>query len=225
MRLRRLSMIAVVAILAGCGSGAPSPTAAPTPMPTPTVAPTPSPSPTPTPSPSPVAADPFAGQPYTVVVPPGWRAFNLSDPSAKAGLEAYVAANPSMAAAIKLFESIPGVRMAVNPLLGNFMLIVTLPSGGTPLATIGQSFSSQFAAVPGIQGTPKAENVTLPGGPAIHWQLTVSSKMTTGATISVSESVYLLANATDAAILEFVTLSGGVIPDEAAIADSFAFKP
>jgi hypothetical protein len=214
--------IALAFAVVGCNSTtAPSPTLAPVPTPSPTVAPTPSASPSPEAS---LTADPFAGQPYSLTLPAGWRAFDLSDPTAKAALEGFVSANPNFATAIKLFESIPGVRMAVNPLLGNFMLVFTTPSGGIPLDTLSQSFTAQFAAVPGLTNTPKAEKLTLPAGEAVHWDLTLNGNKPGGGTVSVQESVYLLANSSQAVIMEFVTLSGGVIPDENSIVNSFQFK-
>jgi hypothetical protein len=206
----------LASVLVACGpSATPVPTAAPTPTEapaTPTVAPTVGPS------------GDLANLPYEITIPAGWQAYDLSDPTAKAGLDAFIEANPGLGAAIQQFASMPGVRMAVNPLLGNFMLIVTTPSNGIPLDTLGQSFTAIFQTVPGLQGTPTPENLTLPGGDAIHWTIKVAGNKPGGGSFSVDESVYLLASASDAVILEFVTLSGGAIPDERAIVDSFRFK-
>jgi len=105
------------------------------------------------------------------------------------------------------------------------MLLITTPSGGFPLDTLATSFTTQFQAVPGLKGTPTPEHVTLPGGDAIHWALSISANKAGGGTLSVAESVYLFASRSDAVILEFATLSGGVVPDEQAIAASFAFNP
>jgi hypothetical protein len=174
------------------------------------------------PSPS-LSAGAFNGLPYTITLPAGWQAFNLADPAAKAGLDSFVAANPNIAASVKLFEGIPGVRMAVNPILGNVMLLFTTPSSGLPLDTLATSFTAQFQAVPGLTGTPTPQKVTLPGGDAIHWAIAIKANKAGGGTLSVAESVYLFAGSTDAVILEFATLTGGVIPDEHAIASSFNF--
>jgi hypothetical protein len=220
---RLLTAGAVALLIAACTSSSPAatPTQAPTlaAVTTPTVDTS-----TPPVSPSPAAsAGAFSGQPYTITVPTGWQAFNLGDASAKAGLDAFVAANPNIAASVKLFEGIPGVRMAINPVVGNVMLVITTPSRGLPLDTLATSFTTQFQAVPGLNGTPTPEHVTVPGGNAIHWALSISANKAGGGTLSVAESVYLFASPIDAVILEFATLSGGVIPDEQAIAASFAF--
>lgn len=213
-----VALAAVTAITAACG---PSATPVPTTEPTPTVAPA-----TPTVGPaSPAASGGLGSAPYDITIPAGWQSFDLADPAAKAGLDAFVEANPNLAASIQQFEAIPGVRMAVNPLLGDFMLVLTTPSNGIALDTLGQSFTAQFQAVPGLEGTPTPENVTLPGGDAIHWDLKLTSNKPGGGTISVEESVYLFASATDAVVVEFVTPAGGTIPDEQAIINSFAFRP
>jgi hypothetical protein len=237
MRTGLLTTVAAGLLLAACTST--SPLSSATPEPTggvvPTAAglpPTPAGSALASVSPSASAAAPspslsagaFNGQPYTITLPAAWQAFNLADPAAKAGLDSFVAANPNIAASVKLFEGIPGVRMAVNPVLGNVMLLFTTPSGGLPLGTLATSFTAQFQAVPGLTGTPSPQKVTLPGGDAIHWAIAIKANKAGGGTLSVAESVYLFASSTDAVILEFATLTGGAIPDEQAIASSFAFK-
>lgn len=216
--LRPSVLVALAMVLAACGSGG---TATPTSVPTPSAPPV-------QPSAAASAGAVGSGVPgsaaYDITIPSSWQSFDLSDPSAKAALDAYVAANPSMAASIQQFETIPGVRMAINPLLGNVMLVFTTPSSGIPLDLLAQTFTAQFQAVPGLQGTPNPENVTLPGGDAVHWTLALTSNKPGGGTVSVQESIYLFANPSYAAVVEFVTPSGGAIPDEQAIVGSFAFK-
>lgn len=211
-------LIALAVVLVACGGGG---TAAPTSVPTPSAPPV---QPSANASAGPVDSGVPGSAAYDITIPSSWQSFDLSDPSAKAALDAYVAANPSMAASIKQFETIPGVRMAINPLLGNVMLVFTTPSSGIPLDLLAQTFTAQFQAVPGLQDTPKPENVTLPGGDAVHWTLALTSNKPGGGTVSVEESIYLFANSTYAAVVEFVTPSGGAIPDEQAIVGSFKFK-
>ncbi|HEY2916730.1 MAG TPA: hypothetical protein VGI98_05900 [Candidatus Limnocylindrales bacterium] len=220
--MRRLAGLVVALFVAiGCSAPAASPTA----LPTPTAAPTPSPSPSPTPSPSPSpVADSFDGQPYIVTVPPAWRLFDLSNPTSKAALDAFVAANPDFGPAIGVFESIPGVRMAVNPLLGESMLIFSTPTGGIPLDTISTSFQAQFQAVPGLKAVPTPTKEDLPGGPAYHWALQLTANKPSGGSVNVDESVYLFANDSTAVVVEFVTLAGGLVPEESSIIDSFRFR-
>jgi hypothetical protein len=216
-RPRSIASIAWLAVLASltaaaCGaSGTPEPPTAPptTPAPTQAIA-------TVTPS-------GFGGAPYDITIPSGWQAFNLADPAAKAGLGAFVEANPALAASVQQFESMPNARMAVNPLLGDFLLVITTPSGGIPLDTLAQSFTAQFQVVPGLEATPAPQNVTLPAGDAIHWEIRLSSNRPDGGTITVEESIYLLASSSDAVVVEFVTPAGGVVPDEQTIINSFRF--
>jgi hypothetical protein len=228
MRNHLLTTVAAALLLAACTSSGPSAppsqaseaTLAVTGAPAATTVPTPPAAVAPSASTSAAA---FSGQPYAITLPADWQAFNLGDPGAKAGLDAFVAANPNIAASVKLFEGIPGVRMAINPIVGNVMLVITTPSGGVPLDTLATNFTGQFQAVPGVAGTPTPEHMALPGGNAIHWALSIRANKAGGGTLSVAESVYLFASPSDAVILEFATLSGGVIPDEQAIASSFAF--
>jgi hypothetical protein len=223
MRRALLSIVTLVALVAACGpGGTQGPTTNPSPSATATEAPTAAP--TTAPSEAPAASGPFGGAPYDITVPTGWQAFDLADPAAKAGLDAFVEANPSLAASIQQFESMTNARMAVNPLLGDFMLVITTPSGGISLADLAQSFTAQFQAVPGLDGTPKPENVTLPGGDAVHWDLKLSSNKPGGGTMSVEESLYLFASSSDAVVVEFVTPAGGLIPDEQSIVNSFRFR-
>jgi len=216
--LLALAAIASLAI-AACGSS--TPTAAPTVAPT--VAATPTAAPTTAPAASTGSSDPFSGLPFTLTLPPGWNGFNLQDPAAQASIDQFAAANPNLAASIQAFKAIPGVRMAVNPLLGNILLVLTTPSNGIALDVIAQSFNAQFQSVPGLQAAPSPEPVTLPGGNAIHWQLQLQANKAGGGTVQVTESIYLLANSSNAVILEFVVPQGGAIPDEQAIVNSFKF--
>ena len=218
------AMIATL-VVAACSSSAP--TIAPTTAATAaaTITPTAAPSTAPA-SPSPassVSADPFAGEPFTLTLPPGWEGFNLQDPAAQTAIDQFAASNPNLAASIQAFKAMPGVRMAVNPLLGNILLVLTTPSNGIGLDLIAQSFNAQFQAVPGLQAAPSPEAVTLTNGKGVHWLLALSANKAGGGTVQVSESVYLLANSTTAVILEFVVPQGGAIPDEQAIVNSFQF--
>ncbi len=223
-----LATLALGLAAAGCGGGT-TPTASPGPgqSSSPTVAPsTPAPTALPTAAltPGPSASANTGSAPYDITIPTGWESFDLADPAAKVGLDAFVEANPNLAASIQAFESIPGVRMAVNPLLGDFMLVITTPSNGVGLDTLAQSFTAQFQLVPGLQGTPTPKNLTLPGGDAVHWDLKLTSNKPGGGTITAQESIYLFANSTDAVIVEFVTPAGGTIPDEQSIVSSFRFR-
>lgn len=210
-------LVASVVLLAACGSGG-------TPATSPSLAPSEAPTASPTAATAPPASGGLGSTPYTITIPSAWQEFNLADPAAKAGLDAFVEANPTLAAAIQQFESIPGVRMAIDPLLGDVMLVITTQSGGVPLDILAQSFTAQFQTVSGLEGTPTPQDVTLPGGNAVHWDLKLTSNKPGGGTISVEESVYLFANATNAVIVEFVTPSGGAIPDEQSIVASFKFS-
>ena len=155
--LHRLALAALLAaVLTGCGSAA-SPSASPaaaTPVPTAT----PASAATPAASPSTAAngGDPFADQPYSIDLPAGWQAYDLSTLSGPA-LDAFSQANPGLAGAVQSFKSTPNVRLAVNALQGNALVAIAIPSQGLPLETIGQSISAQFQAVPGVDKVPTAE--------------------------------------------------------------------
>jgi len=170
-----------------------------------------------------VSTDPFAGQPYTLTLPAGWNAFNLSDPASSAALDQFIAANPSMAASIQQFKALPGVRMAVNPILGNVLVVIATPSNGLSLDLITQSFNAQFQAVPGLLAPPSPEPLSLPAGNAIHWLLQLQANKPGGGTVQVTESVYALVSPSTIVILEFVVPQGGAIPDEQAIVNGFQF--
>lgn len=223
---RRLALAAVVALLVmGCGSAAgPSPSPALTASPSPTATPTPTPAPSPSPSVAPKAsADPFAGQPYTLDLPAGWEAFDLSA-TGKAGLDAFAKANPNLAGAIQAFASTPNVRMAVNKLLGNVMIAIAIPSQGLPMETIGQNLTAQFNAVLGLDAKAVARPLTLPAGPALHWPISISANKVDGGKVQVDESIYLTADTQTAVILEFVTPHGGTNPSEASIIKSLRLR-
>jgi hypothetical protein len=167
----------------------------------------------------------FAGQPYTLDIPDGWQSFDLTSAAGKAALDAFVKVNPGLAAGVSTFESLPNVRLAINPLLGNVLVTLSLPSQGLPLETIGQNFSSQFAAVPGLASPAPPEAITLPAGNALHWKLNVTANQAGGGKVQVAESVYLLVNATTAVIVEFVVIGNGTVPAESSIMQSFQFQP
>jgi hypothetical protein len=219
-----VGMIVTLAI-AGCGASTPTP--APTAAPTvaPTLAPTAATGSEP-PASQPAASintDPFAGEPFTMTLPAGWQGFNLQDPAAQTAIDAFAASNPNLAASIQAFKAMPGVRMAVNPLLGNIVLVLTTPSNGMGLDVISQAFNVQFSTVQGLQAAPSPEAVTVPGGNATHWDLNLTANKAGGGTVTVSESIYLLVSSTTGVILEFVVPSGGPIPNEQAILNSFMF--
>jgi hypothetical protein len=217
-----LALIAASCIAIACSSATPSATPTVTEAPAPTATPTP----LPTPEPSPTTLDPFSGQPYTLTLPAGWTVLNPSDTSMKASLDAFVAANPRLAAAIAAFRSQPNIRMGVNTVLGNVLIVLPIPAAaGIPLETLGQSFTAQFKSVPGVTSKVVASPVTLPAGKALHWDLMISANKTGGGTVHVDESIYLLENASTVVLLEFVTPQGGGVPQEQAIVKSFAFRP
>jgi hypothetical protein len=223
-----LAFVIVGALVGACQSAAPSaapvvttgPTATPviTPAPTPTAAPTASPTAAP-------SAGRFTGLPFSLDLPVEWQTFDLSNPGSKAALDEFTKNNPTFAGAIAAFSSMPNVRMAVNPLLGNVVIAVGIPTGGLPIDTIGASLTAQFAAVPGMDKTPKAESVTLPSGPGLHWDLVVKASDGSGGAISAEESIYLVASTTDAVLVEFVAVGNGTIPQEQQIIDSLRFQP
>jgi hypothetical protein len=221
-----LSMLVAAVVVAACGSSTQSPT--PVVTAAPTAAPTASPAPTAAPSAAAtvVPSGPFAGQAYALDLPDGWTTFDLKDPSGVAALDAFVAANPEMAGAIEAFKSLPNVRMAVNVALGNVVVSLSLPTGGVPLETLAATFTTQFAAVPGIKEAPVAENVTLPVGPAVHWAISIEANDPSGGGVStVAESIYLTANPTTAVLVEFVDSAGTGIPQEQQIIQSLRFTP
>ena len=222
--MRRRSVLAVVfgLLVAGCGSAA-----RPSPAITPTAAPAASPTagPSAAPSTSETGADPFAGQPYVLKLPAGWVAYDPSNPANKVTLDAMATANPGFAASIRAFESLPNVRMAVNGLLGNILLVIPTASGGLPVATIAQNLTAQFEAVPGVITKPVAESLTLPAGDARHWALAIAMNKVGGGSLRVDESIYLVTNAQTALIVEFVTPHGGAVPDEPLIIETLRFRP
>jgi hypothetical protein len=224
--LRRLPSVIVAAMLAAaCGTAQPS--ASPVATPEPTVAPTATLAPAPTDAltPTPAPTGPFAGQAYSLALPDGWQAFDLSDPSGAAALDAFVAANPEMAAAIEAFKQLPSVTMAVNLLLGNVVVALALPTGGVSLDVLATTFTTQFAAVPGVVTPPQPNEVALPVGRAIHWDIDIEANDPGGGTYQVGESVYLVANATTAVLVEFVEVGGAGIPQEQQIISSLRFTP
>lgn len=223
--IRRLTAsIAVAVLVAACGSSTPTaapPTTAPTAAP-PTVAPTASA--VPTLLPSPTAAGPYANANYSLTLPEGWVSFDMSDPAGQAALDAFVTANPDMAASIEAFKKLPNVVMAVNQLLGNVVVSVSIPNAGMTLDVIAASFTTQFGALPGVKEAPTPDDVTLPAGPAKHWHLDIEANKPSGGTYTVGESIYLVANATTAVLVEFVEVGGSAVPQEQQIIQSLAFK-
>lgn len=224
--IRRLtSMIGVAVLVAACGTTTPTaapPTAAPTVAPAPTEAPTPEPTAAATPT---APASPYAGQPYSLTLPEGWVTFDMKDPAGQAALDAFVAANPSMAGPIEAFKALPNVVMAVNQLLGNVIVSFSIPSGGLSLDVIAASITTQFSAVPGVQEVPAPDDVTLPAGPAKRWRLEIEANNPAGGTYSVGESIYLVANDTTAVLVEFVEVGGTPVPQEQQIIQSLTFTP
>lgn len=223
---RLTSVIGVAVLVAACGTT--TPTAAP-PTPVPTVAATPTEAPTPTPeptvAPTPTAPpSPYAGQAYSLTLPEGWVIFDMTDPAGQAALDAFVAANPAMAGPIEAFKKLPNVVMAVNQLLGNVVVSLSIPTSGLSLDVIAASFTTQFAAVPGIKEAPVPEDVTLPAGPGKRWHLVIEANNPSGGTYSVGESIYLVANDTTAVLVEFVEVGGTPVPQEQQIIQSLAFK-
>lgn len=225
MPRRLLSMILAGMLATACGTAQPSPT--PVVTPAPTVAPTPTEAATPTAGPgaTPAPTSPFAGQPYALDLPDGWVTFDLSDPSGAAALDAFVTANPEMKASIDAFKQLPNVTMAVNLLLGNVIVSLAVPTGGLSLDVLATSFTTQFAAVPGVVTPPQPTDVTLPVGRAIHWDIEIKANSPGGGTYQVGESVYLVANDTTAVLVEFVEVGGAGIPQEDQIIRSLRFSP
>jgi hypothetical protein len=221
------SMLFVAIFVAACGSSGPS--ASPGTTIGPTVGPTQATANGATVGPTLGATaeptGPFDGQAYAMDLPEGWTIFDLEDPAGAAALDAFVAANPEMAGAIEAFKSLPNVTMAVNALVGNVIVSLSLPTGGLPLESIAASFTAQFAAVPGITSAPQAEMITLPVGPAAHWALTIQANDPGGGTSTVAESIYLVANDTTAVLVEFVDSAGTGVPQESQIIQSLRFTP
>ncbi|HET7182479.1 MAG TPA: hypothetical protein VFI15_09635, partial [Candidatus Limnocylindrales bacterium] len=196
--IRRLtSAFAVAVLVAACGNTTP-PTATP-PVVTPTVLlPSVEASAAPSPTqaavlPSPAVADPFAAADYSLTLPDGWVAFDMTDPAGEAALDAFVAANPNMAGSIDAFKKLDNVVMAVNQLLGNVVVTVSVPTGGLPLDVVAASFTSQFQQVAGVKDAPEPTDLTLPAGPAKHWHLVIEANNASGGTYEVGESIYLTA--------------------------------
>jgi hypothetical protein len=174
---------------------------------------------------APAASGPFAGQPYALDLPDGWVAFDLADPSGSDALDTFVAANPEMGAAIEAFKQLPGVAMAVNQTLGNVVVSLSVPTAGLALDGLASSFTAQFAAVPGVVSPPKPNDVQLPVGRAIHWDVKIEANKPDGGTYQVGESVYLVANDTTAVLVEFVEVGGASMPQEDSIMQTLRFTP
>ena len=228
--IRRLTSLigvaALVATVAACGTSTPTaapPTLEPTVAATPTAAATPTPEPTIAPTPT-APASPYEAQAYSLTLPDGWVTFDMKDPAGQAALDAFVQANPEMAGPIEAFKTLPNVVMAVNQLLGDVVVSLSIPTGGLSLEVIAASFTSQFAAVPGVKEAPAADDVTLPVGPAKHWHLEIEANNPSGGTYSVGESIYLVANDTTAVLVEFVEVGGSAVPQEQQIIQTLAFK-
>lgn len=227
---RRLQLMLLVGFLvAACGTAQPSPSPVGTvPGATSEIV---TEAPATTPGPSTVeptnagTPGPFDGQPYAMDLPEGWVAFDLSAPAGAAALDAFVAANPDMAAAIEAFKALPNVTMAVNQLLGNVVISLSVPTGGRSFEVVTATMTTQFAAVPGIVGVPVPEPITLPAGPAVHWDLTIEANDPSGTTYQIGESIYLVANDTTAVLVEFVEAGGVAIPQEAEIIQTLRFTP
>jgi hypothetical protein len=209
-------ILAVVGLVAACSGPATVPSAPATAVPS--AAPAASTVPG-------ASADPFAGKPYSLTLPDGWQVFDLSNPAGQAAIDAFTKVNPGFAAGIQSFLKTPNILLAVNVLLGDALVILPLGSQGLSLAQIGQSFTAQFGAIPGLASSPPAEPTTLPGGDALHWDLSLTVNKAGGGTETPSESIYLLVNGATAVLVEFVTPAGGVSPQESSIIQSFAFRP
>lgn len=224
-----LALTATLAVVAACGSGASSPSTSapavtPSPVASPSVAPSPSPSSAPSASAAAIASgDPFADQPYTIELPAGWQAFDVSSLD-KTALDAYTKANPGFAGAIQTFSALPNARMAINPLLGNAAILIALPSQGMSLDALGKSFDAQFQAVPNVTNKPVAKPVTLPAGNALHWPISLSVNNTAGEKTKIEESIYLLVDPKTALMTVFVGPGDGGVADEQTIMESIAFK-
>jgi hypothetical protein len=130
----------------------------------------------------------------------------------------------NMAGSIAAFKALPNVVMAVNQVLGNVIVSVSIPTGGLGLDVISTSFTTQFAAVPGVKEAPQPTDVTLAAGPAKHWHLVIEANNPSGGTYTVGESIYLVANGTTAVLVEFVEVGGTAVPQEDQIVQTLAFK-
>ena len=214
---RSFAFVAAVVLVGACSSPSASPSLLPTPSPTATTAPTP--------TATQAASAPSAALPYAIDLPPGWVAFDLSNPAAQTALDAFVQANPAMAGMIAGFKALKNASLYIQSLLGNILVVIPLPSNGVSLATLGPNLTAQFKVVPGVVGVPVATSLTLPIGDALHWPLSLSAAKPGGGTITVEESIYLVVNAQTALIVEFVTASGGTVPDEGTIIQSLRFQP
>ena len=223
MPRRLLSIVLVGLLAAACGTAQPSPNPVTTPPPTSVATPTAAATDALVPSPGPTG--PFAGQPYALDLPEGWESFDLSDPAGAAAIDAFVAANPEMGAAVEAFKALPNVTMAVNAVLGNVVVSLATPSGGLSLDAIATGFTAQFGAVPGVASRPVPEELSLPVGRAIHWDITLEANDPAGGTYQVGESVYLVANDTTAVLVEFVEVEGAGVPQEQQIIQSLRFTP
>ncbi len=242
-----VAVVALALVAAGCAAAAapsardletatpttlsvssPTPRVVPVATAAPIVTPIPTPAPTVEPSPSTAAPvgkiDPFAGQPYRLRLPAGWQTYDLNDAASQAAFDAYAHSNPQMAQAIDAFLTNPNVRMVVNPLLGNAVIVMALPSQGLPLETIGASLTAQFRIVPNVTRVPVAKSVTLPAGGGLHWNIAISSPNGLGRPIRVNESVYLVIHGPTAFVAVFVKPKGGVLPDETKIIKSLRFR-
>jgi hypothetical protein len=212
--------VALATVVAACSpqaSATPFVTQAPLPTPTPSATPEPTVAPTPTPVP------PYDGQPYSMRLPDGWSAFSPDDPASNDALDAFVAANPDMAATIEAFKALEGVTIAVDPQLGNVVVSYPFSTAGQSFDTLTTSFTSQFAALPGVTTAPVAEAVQLTAGPASHWDVSIEANDPGGGTYQVAESIYLVANGDTAVLVEFVGASGAAIPQEDSIIQSLQF--
>ncbi len=231
MARRFPTMILVGFLAAACGTAQPSANPAQTaPGQTSdiaTEAPFPNGTATPATSAPPFATTPgpFDGQPYSLDLQDPWVIFDLSDPTGAAALDAFVAANPDMAGAIEAFAALPNVVMAVNQPVGHVVIALATPTGGRTLDAIAATFTTQFAAVPGVVAPPQPESITLPAGPAVYWDLTIEANNPGGGTSQIGESIYLVANDTTAVLVEFVEAGGVDMPGEPTIIRSLRFTP
>jgi hypothetical protein len=218
MPRRLVSAMLIAMLAAACGAAEPSPSPVITDSPT-------APPGTSGPNGSPAPSSPFAGLPYSLSLPDGWTTFDLSDPAGAAALDAFVVANPEMAAAIEAFKQLQGVTMAINPILGNVVVALAVPTGGLALDLLAATFTAQFAAVPGVVTPPQPTNIVLPVGPAVHWDIQIEANDPNGGTNQVDESVYLVTSDTTAVLIEFVEVGGAGIPQEDQIIQSLQFTP
>lgn len=156
-------------------------------------------------------------------LPEGWAVFSPRDPASKQALDAFVAANPDMAATIEAFSALENVTLAINPDLGNVVVSYPFLTNGQSLETLTTSFTSQFGALPGVVEPPVAEPVDLATGPASHWYVTIEANDPGGGTSQVAESIYLATSGETAVLVEFIGVSGAAIPQEDSIIQSLQF--